>query len=216
MRNVARRVRSPLALAAVLFVALALLVLLKLLTAFDRSVYDATQPFGSGAGDLVASAVTLLGRTDIAVGIGILAAVVLALRRRGLFPNLAPIAVMAIPPLVDAIKSALGQHRPPAGTGHDLLLIPSLLPKAAGETLSFPSNHAALAGFLATVLVHLVPRSGPFVWALAIAVALSRLYLDKHWASDVVGGLLLGIVAGELTWLIALAAERMTLRRGTK
>jgi membrane-associated phospholipid phosphatase len=203
-------------LSAALFVALTLLVFLKLLTAFDRSVYDAIQPLGSGAGDLIASAITLLGRTDIAVGIGTLTAVAFALSRRRVFPNFAAMPVVAIPSLVDAIKSAVGQHRPPAGTGHDLQLIPSLLPKAAGETLSFPSNHAALAGFLAVILAHLVPHSGPLVWALAIGVALSRLYLDKHWASDVVGGLLLGVIVGELAWLIAAAAERMTFGRNTR
>lgn len=129
-----------------LFVALTVAVVLRLPSVVDQSVYDATQPLGSGAGDVIASAVTLLGRTDIAGGIGIIAAVALSLKRRRLFPNLAPIAVVAVPTLVEAIKTAVGQHRPPAGTGHDLQLIPSLLPKAAGETLSFPSNHAAGPG----------------------------------------------------------------------
>ena len=152
---------------------------------------------------------TLLGRTDFAVVIGALATVVLVIRRRRLFPWLAPLAILLLLPLVDVLKSGIGQRRPPAGTGHDLQLVPSWLPKAA-ETFSFPSSHAVLATFLAVVIGHAAPRLRALAWILALAVALSRLYLDKHWASDVVGGVLLGIFAGEVAWLIAtFAAGRM-------
>jgi undecaprenyl-diphosphatase len=193
---------APLLLAIALFSTLALLVNLRVTVGIDRWVYDAIQPLGSETGDLVASAVTLLGRTDIAVAIAAVAALVLVARQRRPLPGVAPLAILAVTPLVDVLKRAVVQRKPPVGTGHDLQLLPSILPKAS-ELGSFPSNHAALAAFLAAVLGRAAPRWRPLWWALAIAVGLSRLYLDKHWATDVIGGLLLGFIVGEIAWLLA-------------
>lgn len=200
MRSPARW--APLLAAGALFSTLALLVNLRVAAGVDRWVYDAFQPLGSETADLIASAMTLLGRTDIAVAIAVLATLILVVRRRRLLPGIAPLAILAVTPLVDVVKSAIVQRKPPAGTGHDLQLLPSILPKAS-EPGSFPSNHVALAAFLAVVIGHTAPRLRPVVWAIVIAVALSRLYLDKHWASDVIGGLLLGFIVGEIAWLLA-------------
>lgn len=206
MHNTPSAARWPLIVAAALFVALALSVVLGVITGIDKAVYAAIQPLGSRTGDLIASAVTLLGRTDIAVGIAIVTVVVLLIRGR-LLPAIAAAAILAVLALDGVLKNLIGQHRPPAGSGHELHLLPAFLPKVS-ETLSFPSSHSALAAFLAVTIGHAAPRLRPIVWALTFAVVLSRLYLDKHWASDVVGGLLLGIVVGELAWLITAAFEQ--------
>ena len=70
---------------------------------------------------------------------------------------------------------------------------------------SFPSGHMVRAviafGLLAFVIRRLSPS--PLARALAVAgaiavivlLAFDRLYLDVHWESDVVGGLLLGAIA---------------------
>lgn len=68
---------------------------------------------------------------------------------------------------------------------------------------SFPSSHAANAFTLAWVLSSRWRRGWPAFFALAVVVALSRLYLNRHYLSDVVAGALLGMavawVAG--AWL---------------
>jgi len=70
---------------------------------------------------------------------------------------------------------------------------------------SFPSGHVLRAvivyGLIAFVIRRLSPtprvRLAAVIGAIAVIVALAfdRLYLDVHWESDVVGGLILGAIA---------------------
>lgn len=205
--GVARWVRVA-GIAALLFILLAVLVKLGSTASFDRAIYDAWQPLASPTLDQGFSALTLLGRLDVALGIAILVGLGALLRRR-VRAAIALLGIIAVPFVDDALKSAIGHARPPAGTGHDLQLLPSLLPKSA-ESLSFPSNHAALAAYLAVVIGTVIPRARPVIWVLAAGVMLSRLYLDKHWTSDVLAGALVGTCLAAL----ALAITSARARRG--
>jgi undecaprenyl-diphosphatase len=70
---------------------------------------------------------------------------------------------------------------------------------------SFPSGHMVRAvvayGLIAFVVRRLAPWRAARVLAIPVAVVLivveafDRLYLDVHWESDVIGGLLLGAIA---------------------
>jgi undecaprenyl-diphosphatase len=70
---------------------------------------------------------------------------------------------------------------------------------------SFPSGHMVRAvvvyGLLAFVVRRLAPSGPARSLAIPIAIAIvvlmvvDRLYLDVHWESDVIGGLLLGAIA---------------------
>lgn len=64
-------------------------------------------------------------------------------------------------------------------------------------TTSFPSGHAS-AAFTAAALLSKDDRLAPLWYGLAITVALSRLYVRIHHASDVLGGMLVGMAFG---WL---------------
>jgi undecaprenyl-diphosphatase len=81
----------------------------------------------------------------------------------------------------------------------------SQLLSGTGATNSFPSGHVLRAvivyGLIAFVIRRLSTsariRAAAILGAVAIIVLLAfdRLYLDVHWESDVVGGLLLGAIA---------------------
>lgn len=95
------------------------------------------------------------------------------------------------------LKYAVGRERP-ADTDDALRFRPF---NPNNRWQSFPSGHAVVAFSLATSISEEADR--PWVTALtftgASLVGWSRIYDDKHWTSDVVGGALVGIVASRAT-----------------
>jgi len=85
---------------------------------------------------------------------------------------------------------------------------------------SFPSGHAVAASATAVAIVLVTLPAGPrrrkwelLAIAFSFVMALSRVYLNAHWFSDVVAGVLLG--AGVALGSVALATEiRDLLLRG--
>jgi undecaprenyl-diphosphatase len=74
---------------------------------------------------------------------------------------------------------------------------------AAASGLGYISGHAAVAVALASVASpYLGRRARPLVWALAITVCLSRLYVGAHLPLDVVGAAAVGWAVGALVHLL--------------
>lgn len=92
-----------------------------------------------------------------------------------------------------ALKYSLGRERP-SDTDDPHRLRPF---NRENQWQAFPSGHATVAFSLATGVSH--EARSPVVTVLAYTgaglVAWSRVYDDKHWTSDVVGGALLGVGA---------------------
>lgn len=99
------------------------------------------------------------------------------------------------------LKYSVGRRRPPEN--EDPHLFRPFNPDNAWQ--SFPSGHTVVAFSLAAAVSEEAGR--PWVSALAYGTAgvvgWSRMYEEKHWASDVVAGALVGIVASRTTvrWL---------------
>jgi membrane-associated phospholipid phosphatase len=72
-----------------------------------------------------------------------------------------------------------------------------------------PSGHAATSFAGAVILSYFLPRSAPYVFLLAAAIAFSRIYVGVHYPSDVVAGAALGAAVG-LTGLGLLRLLRRT------
>jgi len=87
-----------------------------------------------------------------------------------------------------SIKLAIGRKRPLV---EDL---PHLMATPTG--LSFPSSHATSSFAAARAFGRLLPS--PVLYAAAVAMGASRLYLGVHYPSDVAAGALLGTAIGSL------------------
>ncbi len=89
------------------------------------------------------------------------------------------------------VKSVFRRQRPaPRG------LAPHPLRKP--RTSSFPSGHATSAFCAATLLRESDPEWGPLYFAVAVVVAWSRVHVRAHYASDVIGGTLIGLLLGRI------------------
>jgi membrane-associated phospholipid phosphatase len=109
---------------------------------------------------------------------------------------LTTLTVSVVPHL---LKSAFDQRRPDRLTvrGH-LHGVP-----LSGKPLdAFPSGHAVHVGALVSAATVLPRAKRNLVWTFGAGLALSRVVLLAHWASDVVAGLALGALAERLLRLL--------------
>lgn len=88
------------------------------------------------------------------------------------------------------LKSLFGRGRPLLQREHPLPLRQPL-------SSSFPSGHATAAFCGATLLSDQDPL-GPLYFAIATVVAMSRIYVRIHHASDVVAGIAVGLALGQI------------------
>lgn len=150
----------------------------------------------------IAEAFTTFGSPGVVVVLGVLAAVLVWFRRRSLPWAVACLAAPGAAGLVEAtLKIVIGRPRP-------------LTAALTGESGNgFPSGHAAgfaaFACVLAFVLEALQPnqrrRIGLSLAALSISalMALSRVLVGAHYPTDVVGGLLVGVVTADIVAFLA-------------
>jgi len=75
------------------------------------------------------------------------------------------------------------------------------------QTFSFPSGHAATSAAVMVTLCYVLARERIISWPAAIViggivpliVGLTRLYLDVHWTTDVVGGWTVGLFVAAMS-----------------
>lgn len=87
-----------------------------------------------------------------------------------------------------SIKAAIGRPRPAYPD------LPKLMETPTG--LSFPSSHSSSSFAAAQAFSTLVPA--PLLYAVAVPMALSRLYLGVHYPSDILAGAALGTLLGKI------------------
>ncbi len=181
---------------AALFVVALFLVLY-----IDGSVMTFVLSVQSERGLLVASAITAIGYglADAAIAGTIL---VIGLRagrpRETIAGKLGLLAVIVGSLSVQTLKNLFCRSRPFTEMSGQFFVNFPCLGKGAGF-ISFPSGHSVTAFALAFVLARTYPRYAFLFYGLAILVALSRVYLARHFPSDVVAGAAIGLLAGWIT-----------------
>lgn len=71
--------------------------------------------------------------------------------------------------------------------------IPNLIHKS-GISKSFPSDHAAIAFALSTIIMLVMPWWGKLFYVLALGVAFGRVAVGVHYPTDIVVGATLGVL----------------------
>ncbi len=99
------------------------------------------------------------------------------------------------------LKHLVNRPRPFTGNPDIVLLIKQ--PSGA----SFPSTHSVSAAAATTVLLSKKRTIGFIALVLTVCIAFSRLYLYVHYPTDVLCGLLLGVLCGVAALLIAKAVK---------
>ena len=153
-------------------------------------ILDMIQNLRTPIGDVVVPLITRLGDAGIIwIILTVLLLIIPKTRKTGV--------IMMAALLVDVllcnvlIKNLVARTRPfDVNTAVQLLV-------AKPRDYSFPSGHTA-ASFASVTALYLVGEKKMWKAALVLAVliALSRLYLYVHYPTDVLGGMLLGCLAG--------------------
>lgn len=66
------------------------------------------------------------------------------------------------------------------------------------SSYSFPSGHTITSFAAAYVLSRYLKKFSPLIWVLALIIAFSRLYLFMHYPSDIIAGIIFGLLCGKI------------------
>ena len=200
-------------LVAAIYVGFSLVVAANALRATDRSVAAAFQVIYDPSLLLAFRAVALLGGLELT---SLLALALFAyLWRQGYRRGAFAAAALPLATLVELIyKRSIHHPGPPLSISHpDGPSLSDLLTRPGGIEWSFPSGHMTRSVVVYGLVAFIVLRLAERAWlrrlvpvlaaALLLLIAFDRLYLEVHWESDVIGGLLLGatFLAASVTWL---------------
>jgi membrane-associated phospholipid phosphatase len=192
-------------------VAVAVLVVALLFVVRDAA-YRATASGAAALPSAVGGLFVVVGELGLVVLAGVAVVLTWRARSRGLehlaVAVVAGVSTVAAYLLSEVVKGLVHEERPCR-----TLAVKTVASCPAAGDWSWPSNHATIAGALATAVVVLAPVWWRLVVPLALAVCASRVLTGAHYWHDAIAGLLVGVVVVWLgTWALAPLAHRLLVR----
>lgn len=176
---------------------------------FDMSVLNAIQD--NLRNSFLDGFVVFLSYLTTSGIIWIVAGVVLLFFRKTRVAGIAVLGALALAFLTGDVllKHIIARPRPFTVNEDITLLIKA--PSGSG----FPSTHSALAGAATTALLVKKRSFGFVALALTVCIVFSRLYLYVHYPTDVLCGLLLGVLCGVISVMVIKALKLDDKLKGT-
>jgi membrane-associated phospholipid phosphatase len=171
--------------------------------AIDHHVARWAAGIATPVADVVVGVLNPLGSGLVPLAVCAVAAALGHVRRRSRLRSAGTLGALAfvVAGLVEfTLKHLVGRYRPDAA----MPVLAAIGPTFTDDIDSFPSGHATSVFAVATAFADAWPRLAWLFYALAVAIAAGRVYLARHYLSDVLGGAVIGIaVSSAIVWTLA-------------
>ncbi len=177
---------------SLLFIATLILVLTNNIEAFDTKIYNLVTVYKNDTVTNIYKCITFFGSTTFIIILCLLFLIIFWKQKKGFVISVCLIVSTIIN---NIIKLLVRRERP-----LDIMLVEE-------STFSFPSGHTMASVSMYGLLIYLVWKSNlskkfkiiitVLLSILTLAIATSRIYLGAHFASDIVGAILMSSI-----WLL--------------
>ncbi len=167
----------------IIFIINTTLVCLKKTDGFDRYVYDMVYYFHNDAITTIFKCITSLGSTIGVISIVLFIFIISRNRKKTFFEML---SVLIAYILDESVKLIIARPRP------------TLINLVTEKTFSYPSGHTMIGCVLYGILIYSIWHKNinkhkkvlycGLLFILAFVIAISRIYLGAHFATDIIGG----------------------------